>query len=304
MRKRNDPKIDLDMLRVLEAMHHERHVTRAAARVGLSQPAMSRALAKLRGAFRDELFVRTARGMVPTPRADELAPAARGVLASADALRRSIAFDPNTLQRTFVLVAADYLDAVLLPPMTKALARAPGVTLVMRPFGERSAEDLATGAMDLIVGTRAIVPRDAMVQHLYEEHFMCAVRRGHPRVKRTLSLATFIELQHVLIAPRGDAPGSVDLALEARGMRRHIAVRTHTFNSAPLVVARSDLILTAPRRLLEPIAKPLGLALFEPPLRIEPFELVQAWHPRVQRDPAHAWFRELVASTVRRSARP
>lgn len=304
MRKMDDAALDFELLRVLDVMHRERHVTNAALSVGLSQPAMSRAIQRLRVVFGDELFVRTARGMLPTPRADELAPAARRILESAEALRRPAAFDPARLERTFVIGSADHLDTELLPAIANTFATAPGVTFVMRPLDAHASEQLASGAMDLAVGLRTSMPSDAIVRHLYHEHFACAVRRGHPRVKRSLSLATFCELQHLQIAPRGDGSSVVDQALAARGLKRRIAVRTHTFQSAPLVVARSNLVITAPRRVLEPVAKILRLALFPPPLAIPPFEIVQAWHPRVQRDPSHAWFRDLVAATVRPSARP
>jgi DNA-binding transcriptional LysR family regulator len=125
------------------------------------------------------------------------------------------------------------------------------------------------------------------------------VRRDHPRVKRTLSLTTFVELPHLLIAPRGDPGGVVDEALAARGLRRRVAFRTHTFQSAPLVVARSDLILTAPRRVLVPVAKALGLKLLPPPMPLRPFAVFQAWHARVQDDPIHKWFRGVVAAAAR-----
>ncbi len=303
MRKTNDSLVDLELLRVLDALHRERHVTNAAVRVGSSQPSMSRALARLRKVFGDELFVRTAHGMVPTPRADEIAPAARRVLESANALLREPEFDPATLERTFVIGSTDFLDADLLPALVHALRPSRGVSLVMRPL-TKVGERLATGEVDVIVGVRGLVPDDAIAQHLFDERFACAVRRGHPRVKRSLTLATFVELEHVLIAPRGDGTSMVDDVLASRGLTRRITVRTHAFQSAPIVVARSDLILTAPRRILEAVAKPFDLVLFPPPIAVPPFEVVQAWHARMKRDPAHAWFRKIVATTARRSERP
>src|SRR5262249_8172415 len=144
------------------------------------------------------------------------------------------------------------------------------------------------------------LPDDAIATHLFDEELVCAVRRGHPRVKgRKLSLATFVELPHLLIAPRGDPGGLVDSELAKRGLRRRVAVRTHTFQSAPLVVGRSDLILTAPRRVLVPVAKAFDLWLLPPPLELRSFGVYQAWHPRVQNDPVHAWFRAIVATAAR-----
>jgi DNA-binding transcriptional LysR family regulator len=250
----------------------------------------------MRAAFRDELFVRTPAGMIATPRADELAPSVRRVIESVDALQRPAVFDPAALVRDFVIGTIDMLDADMLPRIARSLAATPGVSVTTRPLAADSPELLARGSLDLVIGVRASLPRDAIARHLFDEDFLCAVRRDHPRVKRTLTLETFVELPHLLIAPRGDPGGAVDEALAARGLRRRVALRTHTFQSAPLVVSRSDLVLTAPRRVLEPVARAFGLRLLPPPLPLRPFAVFQAWHPRVQNDPVHAWFRGLVAT--------
>jgi DNA-binding transcriptional LysR family regulator len=259
---------------------------------------MSRALGRMRAAFDDELFVRTPGGMIPTPRADELAPAVRRVLEGVDALARPAKFDPAKLVRDFTIAAVDMFDADLLPRLLDALEET-RVNVALRPLTPDAGELLARGAIDVIIGVRATLPPDAIAAHLFDEEFVCAVRRGHPRVSRKLSLDTFIELSHLLIAPRGDPGGTVDAALAARGLRRRVAVRTHTFQSAPLIVARSDLVLTAPRRVLEPVAKLFDLRLLQPPIELPPFAVYQAWHPRVQNDPVHAWFRAIVASASR-----
>jgi DNA-binding transcriptional LysR family regulator len=290
--------LDIEILRLFDALHRERHVTRAARVSGLSQPAMSRALGRMRAAFEDELFVRTPSGMIPTPRADELVPAVRRVLEGVDALARPAKFDPQKLVRDFTIAAVDMFDADLLPRLLGALEKT-SVNVALRPLAADSGELLARGAIDLIIGVRATLPADAIAAHLFDEEFVCAVRRGHPRVSRKLTLATFVELPHLLIAPRGDPGGTVDAALAARGLRRRVAVRTHTFQSAPLVVARSDLILTAPRRVLVPVAKAFDLRILPPPLELQSFSIFQAWHPRVQNDPVHAWFRGVVAEAAR-----
>ena len=290
--------VDLEILRLFDALHRERHVTRAASVSGLSQPAMSRALQRMRLAFGDELFVRTPRAMVPTPRADELAPAVRRVLEGVDALARPAKFDPAKLSRDFVIAAVDMFDADLLPRLARALEKTKA-NVTLRPLGPDAGELMARGAIDVVMGVRATLPGDAIAAHLFDEDFVCAVRRGHPRVKRQLTLETFVDLPHLLIAPRGDAGGTVDAALAARGLRRRVAVRTHTFQSAPLVIARSDLVLTAPRRLLVPVAKAFDLRLLPPPLELAHFAVYQAWHPRVQNDPVHAWFRGVVAAAAR-----
>lgn len=286
---------DLELLRVFDHLHRVRHLTRAARQLGLSQPAVSRALGRLRVAFGDPLFVKAGTGMVPTPRAEQVASDVRDVLRRAAALVQPLEFAPATLERTFVIGTVDYLELDVLPRILRALAtEAPQVSLVSRPLGLDVGDALLHGRLDLAVGLRSQLPAEAMAQQLFEDGFVCAVREGHPSVKRTLSLARFVELGHILIAPRGEPGSAVDSALEARGLGRRIAVRTHTFLAAPTIAAQTDYILTGPRRVVLPMAAKYGLRTFEPPLVLKPFAIHQAWHPRVHDDPAHAWFRALV----------
>ena len=291
---------DLELLRCFVHLHRERHLTRAARHAGLSQPAMSRALGRLRATFGDPLFVRGPRGMVATPRAELLAPQVHAVLEAAGALVRPASFDPARLVRTFVIGTTDMFEADLTPRLVAALAAAaPGVTIAMRPIGERGVDALASGPFDLLVGERASIPNDALAAQLYDDGFVCAVRADHPRVDSRLTLARFVELPHLLIAPRGDRGGAVDNALGELGLSRRIVVRTYGFLSAPAIVASSDLILTGPTRVLRPLAAPFRLKLLAPPLELPRFSIWQAWHPRVQHDPAHVWFRAVVADAAR-----
>jgi LysR family transcriptional regulator, transcriptional activator of nodD3 and syrA len=291
----------LDLLRCFATLHHERHLSRAAQRVGLSQPAMSRALGRLRDAFGDPLFVRTPRGMVPTTRADVLAPQVLAVLDAAGALVRPAAFDPARLVRTFVLGTTDFFDAELVPRLIEALAReAPGVTIATRPIGEDVGDALASGRLDLIISVREAIPIDLKATRLYDEGFVCAVRRNHPRVGKRLTLERFVELPHLLIAPGGTPGSRVDTALAARGLTRRVVVRIHTFLSAASIVAATDLVLTAPTRVLEPLARPFGLRLLPSPVVLDRFAVLAAWHPRVHDDPAHVWFRTMIAAASKR----
>jgi DNA-binding transcriptional LysR family regulator len=292
---------DLDLLRAFATLHHERHLSRAAIRIGLSQPAMSRVLGRLRVAFGDPLFVRTPRGMLPTSRADELAPQVLAVLDAAGKLIRPTAFDPLTLARTFTIGVSDFFDAVLIPRLVEILAReAPGVAITTRPPADDIGDALAGGRIDLLLGVREGVPAEAQITKLYDETFVCAVRRDHPRVGKRLSLERFVAERHLLIAPGGNPGSRVDTALAERGLSRRVVVRVHTFLSAPAIVASSDLILTAPRRVLEPLAKPFALRLLPPPVDVPGFALFAAWHPRVHDDPAHAWFRAALGAASKR----
>jgi DNA-binding transcriptional LysR family regulator len=286
---------DLDLLVLFDALATERHMTRAAAKVGLSQPAMSRALGRMRALFGDPLLVRSARGMLLTPRGEELVPSVRRVLAEATALVRRLDFAPRDLARTFAVGTTDYVEACLLPKLTVHLAReAPGVDVVTRAVGPSAFDDLESGRLDLVILPQRNIPPGLKAQHLFEDTFLCAVRRGHPTVKRKLSLEAFLALRHVQIAPSGAPGGPVDDALAARGLARRVAVRTQSFLAGPLLVARTDFVITAPRAVIEPLAEPLGLRTFTLPLDVSGFRIAAAWHPRAHDDAAHRWFRGVV----------
>jgi len=296
----------LDLLRCFVELYRAGQVTRAARAAGLSQPAMSRALARLRDQFGDPLFVRGPRGLVPTPRAEVLAPEVERVLEAARSLLRPARFDPAQLVRTFVLGTTDFVDAVVVPGViAKIAAIAPRVAIATRPVGDDTPDALALGRYDLVIVPRPAVPADAIGVALFDDGFVCAVRRDHPGVGARLTLDRFCALPHLQIAPRGTPGGPVDSALDALGRSRRVVVQTPTFFSAPLIVARSDLLLTAPTRLLAAVGKPFGLRILPAPLELARFEVWSAWHPRAHHDPAHEWFRGVVATVARAtSARP
>ncbi|MFO0713945.1 MAG: LysR family transcriptional regulator [Sandaracinus sp.] len=294
--------LDLDLLRVFDHLHREKHLTRAGRLLGLSQPAVSRALVRLRDALGDPLFVRGPRGVVPTPRADALAPEVREILRRTAALTQPSELDPAQLERTFVFASVDFLEGDLLPRLSALLEReAPRVSITSRPLGPDATEGLTSGRYDLAIGVPSTLPTDAMTTHLFDDDFVCVVRRGHPSVRRALDLATFCRLSHVLISPRGEPGSPVDDALAKKDLSRHVAIRTHTFFSAPHVVASSDLVLTGPARVLEPLAKNQGLRVLPPPLPLRGFGVHMAWHARVQNDPAHAWLRSVIKRAAARA---
>lgn len=292
--------VDLDLLRAFDHLMRERHLTRAARRAGLSQPAMSRALGRLRTTFSDPLFVRTARGMVPTPRAEGLAPDVRALLDAARTLVQPPGFDPATLERTFTIASSDFLDASLLPRLSVTLeASAPNVSVATRPIAADTNDLIVNGQLDLIVGMRANIPADCIAVHLFDDGFVCLARKGHPRIGKSLTLKRFTDLHHVLIAPRGDPGGTVDRALERLGLRRQVMIRTASFLAAPLITAGSDLILTGPSRVLLPMAQAFDLVVLRPPVELSRFAIYLGWHPRVQQDPAHTWFRQACREAIR-----
>jgi DNA-binding transcriptional LysR family regulator len=293
--------LDLNLLVALDAMLLERNVTRAADRVGLSQPAMSHALSRLRGWFDDPLLVRSAAGMVPTTRARDLeGPLRRALEQMRDVVRSPTAFDPSTAERTFVLVTTDYGETLVLPDLLARLRnQAPGVNLLASPELADWAARLEDGSCDVFVGPLGPrTPAGIRSVQLFRERFVCLLRKDHPIGRRKLTLERFTSLQHVLVAPRGKAGSAVDDALAAKGLRRRVAAMVPHFLVAPLIVAQTDLVLTLPERTARKFAELLSLRLVAPPVELTGFAVHQAWHERVHRDPFHRWMREQVSAVV------
>ncbi|MFO0744100.1 MAG: LysR family transcriptional regulator [Myxococcota bacterium] len=305
--------LDMNLLVVLDALLRERHVTRAAAVLGVSQSACSHALARLRTLLGDPLLVRDRQALVLTPRADALAgPLAAALAALRGALAPPEAFAPRTAKKRFTIATADYGQLVVLPPLLARLgAEAPGIDLVVRDFGGKPvAESLASGECDLAMGPPDGVrtggkppPRPTAAgirdRRIFRDRFVCVARRGHPRIGERLDLETYIALPHAFVAPRGTPGGAVDDALAERGMQRRVALMVQHFLVAPWAVASSDLIVTIAERLAKAFAERLPLAIYEPPLALPRFAIHVMWHERTQRDPAHKWLRDLVVEVTR-----
>jgi DNA-binding transcriptional LysR family regulator len=290
--------LDLNLLAAFEVLMAERSVTRAGRRIGLSQPAMSNVLRRLRDALDDPLLVRTSEGMVPTARAAELIGPVQKALAELEAVVRvSRGFEPSTAERIFRVTAMDHAFVVLLPHLARTLTeRSPRIRLDLSPYGETTQSDLETGAIDaaILVGPTHGRGRGFERAELYDDHFECLVRRDHPRVGKRLSLARYLELGHVLASPRSRRGGIVDRALQARGLSRRVHVIVPHFSAAPFVVAATDLVATLPRGVALPYARMLRLRVFPPPLELQGGPWYLVWHERTGRDPAHAWLRQQI----------
>lgn len=294
---------DLNLLVALDVLERERSVTRAGQRMGLSQPAMSNALARLRRLLEDPVLVRSSEGMVPTRRVGEIIGPVRQALAELEsALAGEAAFDPGSARRVFRLAAMDHAWVVLVPHLARRLTeRAPGVRLDLLPYGESTVDAIESGALDaaILAGPRHGRGPGFERVELYEDNFDCLVRRGHPRVGRRLTLERYLELGHVLASPRSRRGGLVDRALERRGASRRVHVIVPHFAAAPFVVARTDLVATLPRGVARPFAKMLDLALFPPPVALEGGPWFLVWHERSGRDRGHAWLREQILELAR-----
>lgn len=294
---------DLNLFVAFDALVTEGNVTRAAERVGLTQPAMSHALARLRKLVDDPLFVRTSQGMSPTPRALELAPTIRRALGEIDsALNERDSFEPRAAHRLFTLASVDFGSLVVLPPLlARVREEAPGVDLLVRPLrNETIEEQLAEGEVDVALGVLYDDAPPWMIQkRLFDERFVCLVREGHPTVRGPISLDEYVALEHALIAPRGKQGGHVDRALARLGKKRRVVLTVPHFLVAPILVARSDLVLTLPERVARAFAGMLPLRTVEPPLDVEGFSVSAFWHERQARDPAHAWLRSVIVDVCR-----
>ncbi len=294
--------IDLNLLVQLDALLAEAHVTRAASRAGVTQSAMSRALARLRELLADPILVRTGRGMVPTARALALAAPLRRALTELEAvvLERPT-FDAQTSKRIFTLATSDFAEALLLPPLRARLSReAPQVDVAVVRAGRDPGGALEDEEIDLAVSPHRGSAPALVWRHLFHEDFICMARKGHPelRGKKRLSLERFLALPQVMIAPDGK-PGSVlDDELARLGKRRRVALRVPSFLVAPLVVAESDLIGTFPARLARRMARALPLQLFPTPLALPGFDILTAWHERFRQDAGHAWFRRVLTEVA------
>lgn len=285
--------IDLKSLEVLEALLTERNVTRAAARVGLSQPAASNALARLRRVLGDPLVVRTRKGMIPTERG-------RSLLKPIQDLRRILEqvlepeqeFSPAESTHAYKLAATDFAEWVFLPPLAKKLSTAaPSIKLEVEPLKEIiPLRDLEDGTIDIAIGYFSDAPGSLYAQELFSEDFVCVMKKTK-KTPSKMTLGNFLELNHVLVAPWGGMVGLIDNLLSKQGKSRTVCISTTHFHVAPFITASTDYAVTLPRRVAEAYSTKLSLETFEVPVELPKFTFKQMWHKRNHDTPAHKWLR-------------
>lgn len=294
--------LDLNLLLVFEALMDERNVTRAARRVGLSQPAMSNALTRLRRTFDDQLLVKTPAGMVPTPTAQSLIEpvhAALGHLRAALETKR--AFDPEEANRTFHILANDYVEMTLLIRLLRTLrTRAKGIKLRFhRPrnlFEPPTATEL-TEAFDLAISLSPNpLALDSAVRSelLWEEGNVCIASQSHPFIHHKLSIKQYAEAEHLAVFYKQQGLGVIDTLLAQKGYARHAVLHVPHFITVLFAVAETDLIATVPESLAIKFRKQLKLQVLPLPITLPPFRLTLLWHERFHNDPAHRWMRNLL----------
>jgi DNA-binding transcriptional LysR family regulator len=297
-------RIDLNLLVALEALLLEQHVTRAARRARTSQPAMSRALARLRALFVDELLVPVGRTMRLTPRGVDLLPAVQATLSSVRDLVSPTRFVAREATGTFRIAAPDILTYMLVPPLLRHLAReAPRVDVDVVQWHHGWREHLESGEVDLTVGQPAGNEPGIYSRVLVRNTWASVLRRGHPALARRWTKERFAELSHVLIGFDRNGGGQVDAALAAHGLRRRVALRMPYVVLSPLIVAETDLVLTTARWLAEKLASGFPLVVKRPPVELTPVDLPIVWHQRTHRDPRQRWFRDALVAAARHEGR-
>lgn len=288
------PPLDFNLLIALDALLQETSVSRAAKRVGLSTPAMSHALARLRERLKDPVLVRSGRSMQATPRAIAMKDEVHALVAS---VRRTLdpapPFDPAVLDREFVVHASDYVLTMLGDAVDRNLrADAPRVRLRFVPNSAEDVADLRDGRADLAVGIYGELPSELRTRSLLTDRFVCVVRRGHPVIRGGLTVEAFAGLEHVQVAPRGKPGGYIDDVLRARGLERRVARAVPYFVPALKLVSNTDYVLTISERLARSLAASAKLVVLEPPLRLRAYALSLLWAPRLDTDPGHRLIRE------------
>ena len=285
--------VDLNLLKAFDALTNERAVTRAAGRIGLSQPAMSHALSRLRSLFADDLFVRTPTGMEPTARAREIAPLVAAAIQHIEtALNLGLGFDPAKSTGIFTAGMAEYAEVALVGRLAEAFARhAARATLRLTPLtGIDAAEQLDRGAIDVAIAHLGTVPPHIESILLLRDPFVVIARPGHPIARQNLSIEDYAALNHVLVSPRGDTSGALDRILVDFGLRRRIALLVATYLALPVALAACDLVATVPSRTARQIAATAEIEIMPLPIDFST-TVSMAWHRRAAGEPAQAWFR-------------
>ena len=295
--------IDLNLLVAFDALMSERSVTKAGRRIGRTQPAMSAALARLRSLLNDELFVRSQSGLQPTPRATDLSlPLGRALQDIQRTLGFAQQFDPRLSPITFKIGLSEHPAFKLLPQITNRLRDcSPTITLHVRCFiaREEALAMLDAGEADVVVG---VPPRSApgriLTKPLFDENFVCVVRKGHPAAAK-LTLDAYLGLDHLLVSPEADRFGHVDTALAERGLRRHLAVTLPQMYAAPRLISQTDMIATLMEGVVEASGYGHLLTCCPPPIEIVSVPFIMCWHRRNDAHPAQQWLRNRIAESPR-----
>ena len=311
----NLSRIDLNLLVYLDALLREQNVTRAAEQLGITQPALSNGLRRLRELFNDPLLVRTSEGMTPTERAQELQPQVRQILAAVEqAVAPSDRFHAASSQRVFRIMASDYAESTLVVPLLARLRELAGdICLDVLTPSDVSFQDLEQGKVDMAINRFDRLPQGFHQTSLWHDSFSCLLSRDNPLAAK-FDLEGYLSASHIWVSKTGmgigrgmsrrdgQRMGWVDEALAQMGRERRIRVFTRHYQVAALLANQPDLVATLPTQLARLHGSNPMLAVFRPPFMIIPIELQMAWSPLLQHDAGHVWLRKLVVDTAREIA--
>ena len=291
--------LDLNLLVHLRALLEERNVTAAAKRNFLSQPAMSRALERLREMFGDPLLIRSGRAYERTVRGDRLLGELQSLLPRLESMVRGQDFDPQTGNERFRLAVTDHASVTLISPLIRRMrSAAPDIRLEVSQWQDRAYEAVIEGKLDSAFSAEH-PPSALQSEVLLEFDFVCAVGNAQRVRSPRLTLAQYLQLPHVLVETWAGEQTHVDRPLAQGGAKRRVVIRVPFFAAAMFAVAKTDLVLTVPRKLAKLVGRIDGVRFVEPPREIKPFPYFMTWHPRLNQEPAHAWFREQMRAVAR-----
>lgn len=295
--------IDLNLLAAFDVLMNERNVTRAATQIGVSQPAMSAALSRLRKLFGDPLFLRSANGLLPTPRARELAgPISQALRQLEFTLVRKPEFVPAEARLTVNLGLSDYPTFVLLPLLLEALAaHAPGISVNVHAFSDRdhAVDLLDAGSIDAAIGVPPTHPEGRILTRpIMRDEFVTIIASEHPAARRGMNIKTYLSLPHALASPEGQRYGVVDQVLAQQGHQRTLALTLPHMFALPAVVARTGMTATIMKRVALNSPAGLKLAFFPPPVALPEIVFHLIWHRRNDSHPAQQWLRGVIESVA------
>ncbi len=292
---------DLNLLPIFVALMEERSVTRAAERLGMTQPALSNALSRLRAMLQDPLFVRERYGIQPTQIAESLAPVISEALAKLDdAVLGQQAFDPAKATRLFTIAPNGYVELVLVPAIVAKLQQvAPGIRLRLIPYGTDLAETgVTSGTTALVLGRIVEPPDNLVVEHLMDEGLACVVRADHPTIGDSISREDYEQLKHVNVVPPGRLRAGLFQALAEQHLQRDVVISVTNFFAVAEMIAVTDYCATLPHLVCERLAHDPRLKVLPAPVPLGTFPVDMTWHVRYRLDPAHRWLRTLIGEVA------
>ena len=294
--------VDLNLLVVFDAVMREKHVTRAAKRIGMTQPAVSNALNRLRHIAKDDLFIRSAKGVVPTARAIELGPPIRQAINLVENAFDPTSFDPKNSINVFNIAISNYTASILFPKLAEVLEKeAPNINVRSKQLGDVDLlKELEAANIDFIIAGQQLQETENFISHhLYDEDFVCVMRKGHSLAKKKqLTIKEFSQSKHLMVTTTGKAFGFVDYLLEAKGLKRRVAMTVNQFLVGPLIIRHTDMILTVSKRVSEKFRLD-GVKVFPLPLLTNPLSLKLIWHKRTDTNPGNEWMRNKIINVCK-----